>query len=242
MTPTSVGMRCPECTKQKTKVVRRAYAGSEPILTYTLIGVNVLAYLATTLSGSGVTGGVGGANSVLGTASLNGPAVADGEVWRIFTSGFMHYGLFHLAFNMYALWILGQLLEPAVGQLRFGLIYLVGLLGGSVGALLVTPNAFTAGASGAIFGLMGAAFVIMRSRGISILESGLGIWLGLNLLITFTVSNISVGGHIGGLIGGTLAAFVVVELPARVHMPRWGADVLALGLAGVAFAAALALA
>jgi membrane associated rhomboid family serine protease len=242
MTPTSVGMRCPECAQQKTRVVRRAYEPGEPIVTYTLIGVNVLAYLATILSGSSVGGSIGGSNSVLREAALNGPAIANGEVYRIITSGFMHYGPFHLLFNMYALYILGTLLEPAIGRLRFVLIYLVGLLGGAVGALILSPNAFTAGASGAIFGLMGAALLVMRNRGISALQSGLGIWLGLNLLITFTISNISVGGHIGGLIGGSLAALVIVELPSRFRMPTWAADVLAVGLAIVSFGAAMAIA
>ena len=242
MTPTSVGMRCPECTRQTTRVVRQGYAAGDPIVTYTLIGVNVLAYVATVLSGSSLSGSIGGANSVLGKAALNGPAIADGEVWRIVTSGFMHYGPLHLAFNMYALYILGQMLEPAIGRLRFALIYFVGLLGGAVGALILSPNAFTAGASGAIFGLMGAAFVIMRNRGINPWQSGIGVWLALNILITFTISNISVGGHIGGLIGGSLAALVIVELPDRVRLPSWAADALTVGLAVVAFVAALAIA
>src|SRR3954469_2909810 len=163
MTPTSVGMRCPECSREKTRVVRRAYAGGDPIVTYTLIGMNVLAYLGTLASGSSVGGSVSGGDSVLAKAALNGPAIADGEVWRIVTSGFMHYGLLHLAFNMYALWILGQMMEPAIGRVRFALIYFVGLVGGSLGALIASPNALTAGASGAVFGLMGAAILVMRN-------------------------------------------------------------------------------
>jgi membrane associated rhomboid family serine protease len=242
MTPTSVGMRCPECSRQKTRVVRRAYAGGEPVLTYTLIGMNVLAYIATLATGSSLGGSIGGGDSVLAKAALNGPAVADGEVWRIVTAGFMHYGPLHLAFNMYALYILGQLLEPAIGSLRFGLIYVVGLLGGSVGALILSPNAFTAGASGAVFGLMGAAFLVMHNRGINPWQSGLGIWLFLNLAITFTISNISIGGHIGGLIGGAVAGWLVVELPNRVRLPHWSADLAAVALAIVAFGAAIAVA
>jgi membrane associated rhomboid family serine protease len=242
MTPTSVGMRCPECSRQKTRVVRRAYAGGEPILTYTLIGMNVLAYIATLATGSSLGGSIGGANSVLAKAALNGPDVANGEVWRIVTSGFMHYGPLHLAFNMYALYILGQLLEPAIGSLRFGLIYMVGLLGGAVGALVASPNSLTAGASGAVFGLMGAAFLVMRNRGIDPWKSGLGIWLFLNLALTFTISGISIGGHIGGLIGGALAALVVVELPDRVRMPRWAADAAVAVLAIAAFVVAIAVA
>jgi membrane associated rhomboid family serine protease len=241
MTPTSVGMRCPECSREKTRVVRRAWAGGEPIVTYTLIGINVLAYLGTVISGASATGSLGG-NSLLVKAALNGPAVANGEVYRIVTSGFMHYGFLHLLFNMYALYILGQLLEPAIGSLRFSLIYFVALIGGSIGALILDPNALTAGASGAVFGLMGAAVLLMRNRGINPFESGILIWLGLNLAITFTVSSISVGGHIGGLIAGTIAAAVVVELPDHVRMPTWGADVLT-GLLGVAsFAVAVAIA
>jgi membrane associated rhomboid family serine protease len=242
MTTTSVGMRCPECARQKTRVVRRAYAGGEPIVTYTLITVNALAYLGTLLSGAGATGGVGGGNSLLAKAALDGPDVANGDWWRILTSGFMHYGFLHLAFNMYALYILGQMLEPAIGSLRFSLIYFVSLLAGSVGALLLSPNALTAGASGAVFGLMGATILVMRQRGINALQSGLGVWLFLNLAITFTVSHISVGGHIGGLIGGTVAAWVVVELPTHVRMPRWAPDVLAGAMAVAAFVAALAIA
>jgi membrane associated rhomboid family serine protease len=242
MTSTSVGMRCPECAKQKTKVVRRGYAAGEPILTYTLIGMNVLAYVATIVSGSSLGGSIGGGNSVLGEAALNGPAVANGEVWRIVTAGFMHYGPLHLLFNMYALYILGQLLEPAIGKLRFALIYAAGLLCGSLGALILSPNALTAGASGAVFGLMGAAFLVMRNRGINPMESGLGIWLFLNLAITFTISNISIGGHIGGLIGGAAAAWLVVELPGRVRLPRWGADAAAGALALAAFIVSIAIA
>jgi membrane associated rhomboid family serine protease len=242
MTPTSVGMRCPECGRQKTRVVRRAYAGGDPTLTYTLIGMNVLAYVGTVVSGSSVGGAVGGGNSLLAKAALNGPDVANGEVWRIITSGFMHYGLLHLLFNMYALYILGQLLEPAIGRVRFGLIYLVALVSGSVGALILSPHSLTAGASGAVFGLMGAAILVLRNRGINPMESGLGIWLFLNLAITFTVSNISIGGHIGGLIGGAIAALLLVELPARVRLPQWGPDALVTVLGVAAFAAAVAVA
>jgi membrane associated rhomboid family serine protease len=242
MTPTSVGMRCPECSRQKTRVVRRAYAGGDPLVTYTLIGINVLAFLGTLATGSSVGGSFSGGNSVLRDAALNGPAIANGEVWRIVTSGFMHYGFLHLLFNMYALYIIGSMLEPAIGRLRFALIYLVGLLGGAVGALILDPNAYTAGASGAVFGLMAATILVMRNRGISAMESGLGIWLFLNLAITFTVSGISIGGHIGGLIGGALAAWILVELPDAVRMPRWAADAVTAVVGVVAFATAVAIA
>jgi membrane associated rhomboid family serine protease len=242
MTPTSVGMRCPECGRQKTRVVRRAYAGGEPILTYTLIAVNVLAFLGEIISGTSLGGSIGGANSLLAKAALDGPDVANGDWWRIITAGFMHYSFLHLLFNMYALYILGQMLEPVIGSVRFGLIYFVSLICGSVGALIVTPHALTAGASGAVFGLLGAGILVLRHRGINPLQSGLGIWLFLNLAITFTVSNISIGGHIGGLIGGVISAFILVELPERIRMPRYGADVIAGVLGLAAFIAAVAIA
>ena len=135
---------------------------------------------------------------------------------------------------MLSLYILGGLLEPAVGRLRFALIYFVSLLAGSFGALLLEPTTPTVGASGAIFGLMAATAVVMRSRGMSIMESGLGIWIVLNLVITFSVPNISIGGHIGGLVGGGLAAIVLFELGDRVRLPE---ALLALVCAGMAAAA-----
>jgi membrane associated rhomboid family serine protease len=114
-------------------------------------------------------------------------------------------------------------------------VYLVSLLCGSFGALLLSPDSLTVGASGAVFGLLGAAAVIARSRGISLMESGLGVWIGINLLITFTIPRISIGGHLGGIIGGALAALVLVELGERGRLPRWVPELLcaALGVAAI---------
>jgi membrane associated rhomboid family serine protease len=206
MTSTPVGMRCPECARQGTRVRRgpAAYSG-EPMLTYVLIGINVLIGLGAFLSGASTTGGGGlGGSQLLADGSLSRATIDNGEYYRLVTAGFLHAGFFHLMFNMFALYVLGTLLEPAVGRLRFGLIYFVSLLAGSFGALVLSPDSPTVGASGAIFGLMGAAVVVMRNRGLSAMESGLGFWIVLNLVITFTVPNISIGGHVGGLIGGIL--------------------------------------
>ena len=101
------------------------------------------------------------------------------------------------------------LLEPAIGRLRFALIYFVSLLCGSFGALLVDPHSVTVGASGAIFGLMGAAAVEMRARQVPIFQSGVGTLIVLNLVISFSIPGISYAGHIGGLIGGAVAAAVL---------------------------------
>ena len=189
------------------------------MLTYVLIGICVAAFVGEVAGGASATGSGFGGSRLFEEGALSGPAVADGDYWRIVSAGFLHAGFFHLLFNMFSLWILGSLLEPAIGQLRFALIFFVSLLAGSFGALVVDPNSLTVGASGGIFGLMGAAVIVMRNRGINPMESGLGLWIGLNLLITFTVSGISIGGHIGGLIGGTLAALVLFEAAQRPARP-----------------------
>jgi len=235
MTTTSVGMRCPECSNQRTRVKTVGSVGV-PVLTYVLIGINVAVALGGFLSGASATGsGSLGASSLLTDGSVSRFTVHDGEWWRILTAGFLHFGFFHLLFNMFSLYILGGLLEPAVGRLRFGVIYFVSLLAGSFGALLLTPNSPTVGASGAVFGLMGAAVVVMRNRGIDPMASGLGVWIGLNLLITFTIPGISIGGHIGGLRGGAAAAALMYELPGRVRMPGIAPTLLAgaIGLAAI---------
>ena len=235
MTTTSVGMRCPECAGDRTRVRTMATASDEPVVTYILIGVNVVVALGALLGGASATGSGGlGSSTLLQDGSVSRATIADGEYWRLITSGFLHAGFFHLLLNMLSLYILGGLLEPAVGRLRFGLIYFVSLLAGSFGALVLTATAPTVGASGAIFGLMAATAVVLRNRGIGIFESGLGIWIVLNLVITFSASNISIGGHIGGFIGGAIAAAVMFELGDRLRVPE---GVLALVCAGVAAAA-----
>ncbi|MFL5869112.1 MAG: rhomboid family intramembrane serine protease [Thermoleophilaceae bacterium] len=235
MTSTSVGMRCPECANQRTRVVPGVGTG-EPVVTYVLIGINVLVALGGFINGASTTGGGGfGGSTLLVDGAVSRSAIADHEYWRLVTAGFLHAGLFHLMFNMFALYVLGTLLEPAVGRFRFGLIYFVSLLAGSFGALLLSPNSPTVGASGAIFGLMGAAVIVMRNRGLSAMESGLGFWIVLNLVITFTIPNISIGGHIGGLLGGGLAAFLLFNVGERMRLPALVPTLLvaALGVAAV---------
>jgi membrane associated rhomboid family serine protease len=212
MTTTPVGMRCPECSRQKTKVRTAATLTRVPQLTYALIAINLIAFVAASSGGSFGTSGPVYDNGVLYAA-----AVADGEWWRIATAGFLHAGLLHIAFNMYFLYFLGTLLEPAIGKLRFGIIYFVSLVGGSFGALLLTsnPNAGTVGASGAVFGLMGAAILAMRARGIDPMQSGLGVTLLLNLGITFLIPGISIGGHLGGLAAGGIVGYLLFEVAER---------------------------
>ena len=212
MTPTPVGMRCPECARQKTKVHNMRTMRSDPRVTVGIIIVCVVAFLA---SGTFGIGNVGH-STVINDFALNGPAIADqGEYWRLVTGGFLHAGLLHILFNRYLLWILGQMLEPMFGSGRFAALYFTALLWGSFGALAVTPDANTVGASGAVFGLMGAAAVELRSRGVNPFKTDIGVLILFNLGLSFLLAGISIGGHIGGLIGGALAGMALGYADSR---------------------------
>jgi membrane associated rhomboid family serine protease len=211
MTPTPVGMRCPECAHQRTEV-RRGQAALEPsgyTGTIVLIALNVAAYLAEIATGTGGLSGTSG--TVIEKFALQGNAVADGEWYRLLTGGFLHAGLLHIGFNMFALFILGRLLEPAIGTPRFVALYFASLFAGSFGAIALTnPSEPTVGASGAIFGLFAAAFVIARGRGLNQLASELGVILLLNLGFTFAAPGISIGGHLGGIVGGLICSIFII--------------------------------
>ncbi len=232
MTTTSVGMRCPECAKQRTAVRTMATMTSDPRVTIGLIIACVVAFMA---SGSFGIGGAGGGNRLFNELALYGPAIDQGsEYWRLIGGGFLHAGFIHIAFNMYLLWVLGQMLEPTLGSGRFAALYTTALLWGSFGALLVEPNAVTVGASGAVFGLMGAAAVEMRSRGVNPLKSDIGMLIIFNLGLSFVLSNISIGGHIGGLIGGALAGLAIDFAQRRRSRPLAYALCAALSVVAVA--------
>jgi membrane associated rhomboid family serine protease len=232
MTTTPVGMRCPECARQKTKVRTARTLTGRPTLTYALIAINVVVYLAQ----------IGSNQKVTVHGELFGPLVAHGEVWRIVTSGFLHASFIHLALNMYILWLLGTMLEPVLGAVRFALLYFASLLAGSFAVLLITPDSPTLGASGAVFGLMAAGVVVAYSRGIGGLANQLWLWIGINLLFTFAnPGQISIGAHVGGLVAGALAALLLVELPRRVRgIPALLPSVLVAVLAAAAAAGSLA--
>ena len=247
MTQTPVGIRCPECSG-RTRVKRPAFLmGHEPYLTMLLILANVGIYAITNPS-LGLNGGglFSGTLNARGTGlTLFGPAVQNGEYYRLVSSAFIHYGPAHIAFNMYALYLLGSALERYAGSFRFGVIYLLSALGGSLGALVVSPNAQTAGASGAIFGLMGAMLVLERHRGVSLLGGSIGGLLVINLIFTFGIPGISIGGHIGGLIAG-IASGVVLSGYGRGHLahgrvtPLTALGLVAIGVAVVAGSLAVA--
>jgi membrane associated rhomboid family serine protease len=213
MTPTPVGMRCPECAQQRTRVVRNptgtpSGAAAFPA-TAALIAINVVVYLVAIASGPG--GLSSPSPSMTYDYGLYGPLVSEGGEWyRLITSGFLHASIFHIGFNMLLLFFLGRLLEPALGTPRFLVLYFASLLAGSFGALLIEPNSLSVGASGAIFGLAGATLVIARGRGMDALAAEIGFLIVFNLVYSFARPHISIGAHVGGLVGGIVCALVIV--------------------------------
>jgi membrane associated rhomboid family serine protease len=201
-----------------------------PRVTYGLIVLNAILFLAeghVTVSGEVSSGVLYEKGALFGSTNFPvfaNQGVAHGQWWRLVTSGFLHESILHVGLNMLVLYLVGRLLEPAIGSVRFAAVYFTSLLAGSFGALLLTPHTFTVGASGAIFGVAGCAVVEMRSRQIPIMQSGLGMLIIFNLVFSFSDPGISIGGHIGGLIGGALAGLVLQFADRRKS--------LALALAG----------
>jgi membrane associated rhomboid family serine protease len=205
----AVGQQCVECVREGNRTVRRASApfggrvAERPLVTWTLVAINVLVYIgeivsSTTLVNDGAM--VGKFSPTIG--------VADGQWYRLVTSAFLHeppgggFGIFHILFNMWALIVVGPALERLLGRTRFLAVYLVSALGGSVlFYLIAAPTAVGLGASGAIFGLFGAWFVLARRLRLDARQV-VGL-IVLNLVISFTVSGIAWQAHIGGLIAGS---------------------------------------
>jgi membrane associated rhomboid family serine protease len=249
MTPTPVGMRCPECARDRTRVKQVPTGG--PLaggvgwsVTNILIAINVLVFLAETATGSSL-GGVGSSispSSVYYKGLLYGPFItAQHEYYRLLTAGFLHDGLLHILFNMFFLYFMGAMLEPAIGKLNFTVVYFASLLTGSFGALLFQPQAPTIGASGACFGVLGALIVVAHYRGISIWQSGLGITLLINIVFSLSVSGISIGGHLGGVAGGAVCGWLIVQLAERRRM-QTAAILGCVAVAAIGVVAAIAVA
>lgn len=234
-----VGIRCPDhasatggkpAPRRAARRVGASLSRRGPFVTRALIGINVGVYLLQLLMGAPVNGQGG---RIWAEGVLFGPAVADGDWWRLITAAFLHYGILHLGMNMLVLWIIGPALEEYFGHARYALVYLVSGLAGSAGALIWSPSALTVGASGAIWGIMGAALVLEGRRIYVFGGQAMGLVV-FNLAITFLIPGISVGGHIGGLIGGGLAALAFSSLR---RMPALATlSVAAVGAVSVALA------
>jgi membrane associated rhomboid family serine protease len=210
---------------------RGAYATHVPLVTYAIIaicaalfGIDAALSGGETLRGGFLSGSVG----PLGQQHLiNGFFVADGEWWRIITSAFFHLGLIHLGFNMYVLYLYGPIVERMYGRLEYAAIYLLSAAGGSVLTILVDPRQFAAGASGAIFGIIGLLFAVSRrhhavlGREARSMMAGIGSYLVFLLLFTFLVPNISWTGHLGGLVVGAVLGFLLPPTGVATLSGMW---------------------
>jgi membrane associated rhomboid family serine protease len=238
MRPAAVGFQCPECVKEGAKATRSgrtAYGGLRPsdasITSGVLIALNVAVWLAVVVTGGNSSKlldwlllrpqpacGVGNGLILVpeSTCTAGGgtwlPAVSDGAYWQLVTSMFTHVEIWHIGFNMLALWVLGPQLEMAIGRARFLAVYFISGLAGSAMVLWVGPqHSGTLGASGAIFGLMGAVAVVALRVGGDV--RGILVWIGINFFLTFTFGQISWQGHLGGFLAGTAIGAILVYAP-----------------------------
>ena len=249
MRSAAVGFQCPSCVKEgarSTRQTRTPYGGqrvSDPRLTtFVLIGLNALVWLAILVTGGNDSRLLDKLALLPESAYTRYPdgslvlvrGVSDGAWWQLMTSAFTHVEVLHIGFNMLALYFLGPMLETVLGRWRFLAVYLVSALSGSAAVMLfAAPHSQTLGASGAIFGLMGAlAVMALKVRGQ--LQS-VFMWIGLNLVFTFTASGISWQGHIGGLVGGAVVG------TAMIYAPRSNRALVQWGVTGLVVAGSVAL-
>jgi membrane associated rhomboid family serine protease len=213
MRSAAVGHQCVECVRAGAKTIRQPRTrfgarqrSTTPILTYALIAANVAVFVLQLSF-----------HDLDLTLAMWPKGVAVGQLYRMATSAFVHYGPAHLLFNMWALYVVGPPLEMWLGRLRYGALYALSALGGSVLVYLLSPlNSATAGASGAVFGLFGAIFVVARRLELDV--RGVVAVIVINLVFTFVVpaissQRISWQGHIGGLVTGALVAAAYVYAP-----------------------------
>lgn len=221
-TPAAVGFHCPECMKESRRsapkskprilTAMRSTSGA-PVVTWSIVALCVVVFLAQYLTG--------GPGSGAATAALiYFPPFTEFQPWRMLTALFLHANILHILFNMYALVIFGPILERALGRWRFLALYLLSGLGGSVAVLLLAPGIAVLGASGAIFGLFSAFFVIQRRMGGNSVQ--MLIVIGLNLVIGFIIPQVAWQAHVGGLIVGALVALVFLRTraPAKRNEQR----------------------
>ena len=233
-TQAAVGVHCPECVREARESAPRTSRGTRtrikrsmrsssgvPVVTYTLIALNIAVFAV-----DFVTGG-----SLYGWLAYRGDFTAS-QPWRMLTSAFMHASVLHLLFNMFSLFIFGPVIEHAVGRARFAALYLLAAFGGSLAVLLLAPNQAVVGASGAIFGLLGAFFIIQRRLGGN--NTQLLILIGLNVAFGFIVPNVAWQAHLGGLVVGAAVAAVYTATRHRSQKALQIASVAGIGVALVA--------
>jgi membrane associated rhomboid family serine protease len=250
----TVGSHCLDCARAaRPDAATRVRLASSRVLapvTYALIAVNVVVFVWMGVAYSGAFAGrlteghadLGLSKDILAgrVIGLDGSPIPAHQWYRLVTSGFIHFGAFHLLMNMLLLWQLGNLLERVLGSTRLGLMYAACLLSGALGVLLLDSGGVTGGASGAVFGLMAGAAVGLWRRGVNVFSTGIGTTLLLNLVLTFTISGISVGGHLGGVVGGAVCGWFMLA-PNWKPVPRWMSTTVPLAVALVSVAASVAL-
>jgi membrane associated rhomboid family serine protease len=215
--------------------IRQTIERDPLIATKTIIAINVVAFVLIWLR-DGTPSGNGRTAFDLG---ITAPALHNGEWWRLFSYSVVHFGFLHIAFNMIVLYMVGKVFEPATGPARFATIYVVSVLAGAAGAIIATPHGLNGGASGGIFGVAAAATLVMHRRGVRFWDTGFGPLLVLNLALNLFEPNISIGGHVGGIIAGALTAELMMQA-RKAEMPALGyvgAALIGVASVGIAFAA-----
>jgi membrane associated rhomboid family serine protease len=213
----SVGYQCVDCVNEGRRTTRQARTvvgapvSQRLIVVPTLIAINVAVFVITVAQAHSL--GNNGNSKLSEDWWLWPPIVAGGEWWRLLTAGFLHSGPVHIALNMLALYMLGRELEPLLGRVRFTAIYLISLLGGSTSVFLFGGDAPVVGASGAVFGLMGAIVVVVLRLKLN--PRPVLMIIAINIFISVAVPNVSLLGHLGGLVVGALATAAMIYAPAR---------------------------
>lgn len=246
LTPAAVGSLCADCVRRSrpdTATRVRHWNARQPILvSLVLIAMNVAVFVWVV---SGDVGAAGFGSEITQREfdlALNRYVLdVTGEWYRLITSGFLHFGILHIGMNMLLLYQLGQMLEPPLGRVRFALLYTASLLGGSLGALVIQGDrgGLHGGASGAVFGLMAAAAIGLQRRGVNVFQTGIGAVLVINLVLTFTIPGISIGGHVGGAVAGALCGIVMLA-PSWKPVPTWATYLTPIAVAAGAVLGSIA--
>ena len=242
----SIGSQCPDCIKaaRPAATVRAKdwNASQNALVTQVIMAINIAVFFWVLIGDASTAGFGSSVSSREVDLGLNKDLLGYTHEWyRLITSGFLHFGILHIAMNMYLLFQLGKLLEAPLGRVRFGLLYFACLLGGSLGVLVIegSSSGLHGGASGAVFGLMGAAAIGMQRRGVSIFQTGLGATLLINLLLTFTIPGISIGGHIGGIVMGAVCGSIMLSPPQQKQPPWLGYAVPIIAIIGSVIASVI---
>lgn len=210
--PVEVGMICSDCAMERTAALQRKQSSTAVWVTYILIAINLMVYLLQQLL----------PNYLVISSLLYNPLYVEftGQWWRALTAGFVHdqTNLTHLLLNMFSLWLFGRAIEPALGKIKYLLVYLLSILGGSAGVWLIglvtaDLNVNTVGASGGIFGLFGAFFILTKLRGADM--TPIVILIAINLIYGFIVPGISWQAHLGGLLTGLFVTWLLQKAGLR---------------------------